>query len=109
MVKLLMFVPTRNDPWIAARPDAERTMKVHNWLREVQVQARGMSMGWKIWNFVFVCLPKIILWWLTASYGTSFLMETSSIDGIIVNSVALGFLLTFDELITDNLMSAQAN
>jgi hypothetical protein len=109
MVKLLSFVPTRNDAWIVAKPDAARTLKVHNWLDEVQVQASGMSLCWKIWNFIFVCLPKIILWWLTASYGTSFLMETSSIDGIIVNSVALGFLLTFDELITDNLMSAQAN
>merc|ERR1712232_373104 len=69
----------------------------------------GMSRGWKLWNFLFIFTPKLMLWWRTAVAGTDFLMETASIDGIIVNSVALGFLLSFDDIITDNLMSVQEN
>jgi hypothetical protein len=36
------------------------------------------------------------------------LWVVSGIDDIIVNSVALGFLLTLDEIITDAMLSAEA-
>merc|ERR1712039_1096437 len=38
--------------------------------------------------------------------GTTFLMESSGIDDVIVNSVALGFLLTLDDLVTTSIQSA---
>ena len=51
----------------------------------------------------------MVLWIMTASTGVTFLMETGGIDDIIVNSVALGFLLQLDETITDAMMSSEVN
>merc|ERR1712159_577913 len=36
-------------------------------------------------------------------------MENAGLDNVIAASVALSFMLAFDEAITDNLMSSQAN
>ncbi|CAE7883988.1 unnamed protein product [Symbiodinium microadriaticum] len=71
---------------------------------------------------ILVLVPKFLLWEMTASHelslestGVDFLMETAgrclgkpSIDDLIVNSVALGFLLTLDEMLTEAMMPHQA-
>lgn len=117
MAKMLWYVPTRGEPWVedgnqdaaeAAGP-AQGAADVDKWWEEIKIRVSGIPCHWKLMYFFGVCFPKFLLWWVTAMYGCSFLMETSSIDGIIVNSVALGFLLSFDELITVSLMSVQAN
>eukprot|EP00929_Paragymnodinium_shiwhaense_P079608 TRINITY_DN4149_c0_g1_i2.p1 TRINITY_DN4149_c0_g1~~TRINITY_DN4149_c0_g1_i2.p1 ORF type:complete len:208 (-),score=20.65 TRINITY_DN4149_c0_g1_i2:183-806(-) len=78
---------------------------LEEWLPSVRIRIAGMSWWWKMFYFVVVWFPKAVLWQMTAQFGTAFLMETAAVDDIIVNSVALGFLLTMDELITETLMS----
>ncbi|CAK9026477.1 unnamed protein product [Durusdinium trenchii] len=64
-----------------------------------------MPLHWKIINLFVIIIPKLLLWWLTAQSGTTFLMETSAIDNMVVNSVALAFILQIDELLCSELMS----
>merc|ERR1719506_2605612 len=45
------------------------------------------------------------MFFLTLSSGTTFLMESEGIDDVIVNSTALGFLLSIDELILSAIQS----
>jgi hypothetical protein len=107
MAKLLYVVPSRNEPWIELRDDDDDATK-DEWLDSVTIRINGMSRFWKFVYCTFVLLPKFLLWQLTCSSGVDFLMETAAVDEIIVNSVALGFLLTMDELVTGALMPAPA-
>merc|ERR1740133_321767 len=58
-------------------------------------------------NAACICLPKIVLWKLTAETGVGMLMDTASISDIITNSVALTFILGIDELLGTALMSEE--
>merc|ERR1719454_1601666 len=58
-----------------------------------------MPLSWKIFNLVFIVIPKMLFWFMTADLGIAFLMNTSGITDSIVNSMALAFILSIDELI----------
>merc|ERR1712110_1060237 len=66
-----------------------------------------MPMTWKVINATLIVLPKAVLFKQTAETGIVFLMETSGIQDIIVNSVGLAFILNLDELIYSALMSEE--
>jgi hypothetical protein len=93
IVRLLWVIPGADDTWIDDEGD------------EVHLQIRGMPFGWKVANLVLVVLPKFSLWFYTAWSGTMFLLETSSIEDVIVNSTALAFILSLDETIYSTLSS----
>jgi len=109
MVKLLWYVPTEAQPWIQLADKSQTPETAEESMEKIKVHVAGMSGGWKVFNFWTILVPKLLLVFFTAQTGICFLMETAGIEDIIVNSVALGFLLSLDELITDNLMSAGAN
>jgi len=64
-----------------------------------------MDIKWKVLNFIFVLMPKVLIWAGMLLAGTIFLMETQGIDNIVVNSTALGFVLCIDELFFELLTS----
>eukprot|EP00439_Symbiodinium_sp_Y106_P082214 s279_g21.t1 len=64
----------------------------------VQFRVAGMPLHWKLFNLFCLLCPKIYLWLLTVDIGIVFLMETSEIEDMIINCVALGFILQIDEL-----------
>merc|ERR1719161_2717950 len=74
-------------------------------LDRVHLKIAGMPLSWKIINAMFVLLPKLLIFKITAETGTNFLMETAGIDDLIVNSVALGFILNIDEMLFDHIMT----
>lgn len=112
MAKLLIYTPSKNESWVEFKSDTDfdhsKPTKRKDWLDEVTVKVAGMGYGWKTFNAFFVLLPKAFLACYTAKAGVNFLMETAGVDDIIVNSVALSFLLSLDELITSALMSLEA-
>jgi len=95
MLRLLCAVPNENEPWLQLKDD---DTEASSWLDAAEVRVAGMSPGWKIINIIFVFIPKMLLWKITAEAGVVFLMETASIEDIIVNSVALTFVLNIDEM-----------
>jgi len=105
MAKLLYHIPTVNEPWVILN-DHDVNDSADRWLNHMTIKVAGMSRGWKIFNLLVVLCPKAFVFYLTANTGTTFLMESSGIDDVIVNSVALGFLLTLDDLITTSIQSA---
>jgi hypothetical protein len=64
-----------------------------------------MPFRWKLINLCFVVLPKVYIWLLMVDIGTLFLMETAGIEDMIMNAVALSFILSIDELICSGLFS----
>merc|ERR1719272_2240747 len=57
-----------------------------------------MPRIWKFINFMFVLVPRFMLWQFTCRTGILFLFETASIENTIVNTTALCFILDIDEL-----------
>lgn len=106
IAQLLWKIPTKSERWIRPRP--ETGSKLIGAVDEVQVKIRGMPLSWKLLNTVVILFPKILLWKLTAETGMNMLMDTSGIDSIITNSVALTFILGIDELMGEALMSEEA-
>eukprot|EP00929_Paragymnodinium_shiwhaense_P048814 TRINITY_DN24642_c0_g1_i1.p1 TRINITY_DN24642_c0_g1~~TRINITY_DN24642_c0_g1_i1.p1 ORF type:complete len:429 (-),score=60.60 TRINITY_DN24642_c0_g1_i1:382-1668(-) len=102
MIRFLVYIPNESQPWLVEIESTDPSEEP-----DVQVRVAGMSVFWKLFSALTVLLPKAVLWTMTVDTGTSFLMETDGIDDIIVNSVALTFLLTMDEIIFEGLMSAK--
>eukprot|EP00930_Biecheleria_cincta_P009394 TRINITY_DN11112_c0_g1_i3.p1 TRINITY_DN11112_c0_g1~~TRINITY_DN11112_c0_g1_i3.p1 ORF type:complete len:553 (+),score=109.11 TRINITY_DN11112_c0_g1_i3:64-1722(+) len=113
LVYLLFKTPSENESWFELNDDDAAgaaqniSESMENWLSQVRVKVAGMSVFWKLVTFLFVLLPKLLLWFMTAQAGINFLMETAGIDNLIVNSVALGFLLEMDDVMTSSLMPVQ--
>jgi len=111
MVKVFVDIPNRSECWVhydePTWADKEHAKAIHSWteLDLVSVKVAGMSLTWKIINVLVVLLPKMLLWKITAEAGILFLMETSTISDLIVNSVALAFILQIDEMLCMELMS----
>lgn len=68
-------------------------------LEGVTLKVAGMANYWKFFYILTVLLPKALLWKGTTQLGVTFLMETESIADVIVNSMALAFVLNIDELV----------
>ncbi|CAK9046713.1 unnamed protein product [Durusdinium trenchii] len=111
MMRLLYNIPNEDQPWfiLGEEDEDDSDENMEKWLNEVEMKVAGMSRSWKMLNVFMVLIPKSLLWIMTASTGINFLMETGGIDDIIVNSVALGFLLQLDEIITDAMLSDEVN
>ncbi|CAE8622554.1 unnamed protein product [Polarella glacialis] len=74
----------------------------------VKFAVAGMPCHWKILNFMFVLLPKVYIWILTVDAGILFLMETAGIEDMVINAVALAFILELDEVIYEAMFSDAA-
>mmetsp|Transcript_1470 Transcript_1470/g.2731 ORF Transcript_1470/g.2731 Transcript_1470/m.2731 type:complete len:440 (-) Transcript_1470:112-1431(-) len=101
MTRLAFLIPSRNEPWLELVENGNEKDDADTCSEKVKVKVAGMSYFWKAVNFFVVLVPKAILLYMTANAGLTFLMETAGMDDIIVNSVAMGFLLSLDELIVD--------
>jgi len=94
VLHLIYSLPNKAEMWFQYEPETKS---------EVSVKLAGMPCVWKAVNLIFVILPKIFLWKLTCQAGIHFLLDTSGIVDVISNSVALGFILSVDELVFENL------
>mmetsp|Transcript_41529 Transcript_41529/g.75251 ORF Transcript_41529/g.75251 Transcript_41529/m.75251 type:complete len:688 (+) Transcript_41529:57-2120(+) len=106
---LLMRLPSQDESWIVWEPP-DWAPKAHakailgwNELDLVQFKVAGMSFRWKFFNMLVVFVPKILLWYGTVHAGFQFLMETSTIAAVVINALAMTFLLQIDEMIFSRL------
>merc|ERR1711862_1017447 len=88
-------------------PSKQRAKEIHGWteLDLVKFKVAGMPVKWKIINLIFIWFPKLYIWLVTLDAGIVFLLETAVIDDMIINAVALAFILSVDELICSTLVS----
>jgi len=106
LVRLLRHVPTEGGDWMyyvsspgSSEPELSGNRMVT--LDGVRLRIAGIPFCWKVFNFIFILLPKMLFCFKTAELGISFLMNTSDITDSIVNSMALVFILNIDELVFD--------
>eukprot|EP00913_Durusdinium_trenchii_P026590 g24946.t1 len=65
----------------------------------VKFHVAGIPTAWKVFYYFFVVLPKFGLWLAVAKSGVHYLMETAGIVDMIVNAMALTFVLEVDEMV----------
>jgi len=118
MARLLWNVPTRGESWLEASDgeDGDHSSlaaelrippDVMKWLNMVRVKVAGMPACWKLFGALFVLVPKVVIWRLTLQTGITYLMDTAGSTDLIINAVALGFILSIDELICEVLLSRE--
>jgi len=111
ILRMLWDIPNKAESWLDYEvPDwaeKEHAKSIRGWseMDLCKLKVAGMPLCWKFINIFLVVLPKLLLWSLTAQAGITFLMETSTIDDLVVNSVALAFILQIDELLCSELMT----
>jgi hypothetical protein len=110
LIMMLIQVPTAAEPWINYDPPrwTKERQKAKSLLGKTELDlvifsVRGMPAHWKIVNLVFVIVPKFFIWFLLATSGGIFLMETAAIQDVILNSVAMSFVLQVDEMLAARL------
>jgi hypothetical protein len=106
LLQLFWYVPSTAEKWIRYEPpdweaDKKKAKQMFGWseLNLVKFGVAGLPLHWKVINIIVVFIPKILLWCLLVSAGFHFLMETSGIVDVIMNSLAMTFILGLDELI----------
>eukprot|EP00928_Gymnodinium_smaydae_P035644 TRINITY_DN25049_c0_g1_i1.p1 TRINITY_DN25049_c0_g1~~TRINITY_DN25049_c0_g1_i1.p1 ORF type:complete len:570 (+),score=40.81 TRINITY_DN25049_c0_g1_i1:60-1769(+) len=96
LIRLLISSPTRADAWIACSSDEEDESDCVNGVR---YRVAGMPMLWKLFNVVFIIVPRILIWIGLAIAGITYVMETDEILNAIMNAMVLTFILQTDEIL----------
>lgn len=111
LAKTLFYVPTKDESWItyevpdfAEKEDVKRVKDLGE-LDFVKFKVAGIPLHWKIFNIVFIMIPKALLWLALVKSGVHYLMETAGIVDMIVNAMALAFVLEVDEMVFYKLTS----
>eukprot|EP00931_Biecheleriopsis_adriatica_P066157 TRINITY_DN40562_c0_g1_i1.p1 TRINITY_DN40562_c0_g1~~TRINITY_DN40562_c0_g1_i1.p1 ORF type:complete len:409 (+),score=38.27 TRINITY_DN40562_c0_g1_i1:45-1271(+) len=107
-IKLVHAVPTAAESWCKLKSEdrfQNGSYPTHAPLDYLDVKVAGMPMIWKIHCVVFLVLPKICVWLLVLQAGTDFIMETPGIDDMIINAVAIDFILAIDEQLFETFVS----
>lgn len=105
LANLLVAVPSEAESWITYDvpdwADKERVKALHGYteLDFVKFHVAGMPMGWKVLNFFIVLVPKCAMWVALVCSGVHYLMESAGIMAVVVNAMALTFVLDVDEMI----------
>merc|ERR1719343_1114368 len=111
---LLWHVPNEPECWIRYEvpewESKEQVKEQREWteLELVKFKVCGMPLLWKFLNFLFIALPKSLIWWTLSTSGIHFLMETAGIVDLVVNCMALTFILQVDEMIFERLATVAA-
>mmetsp|Transcript_94965 Transcript_94965/g.188105 ORF Transcript_94965/g.188105 Transcript_94965/m.188105 type:complete len:442 (-) Transcript_94965:271-1596(-) len=102
VIMILWIIPTKADSWIQWRSDGN----ILDPMDALRFKTAGMPLGWKIFNFLLVVLPKIFLLCQVYWMGFRFLMDTAGMLDLVLGAMAMDFILTFDELILESFDSA---
>jgi len=104
LVGLLYYIPALESTWVQYdKPDSAPKACGEDDLKYVRFFVNGMPLRWKVFNCLFLLIPKIFIWRMLTMAGVHFLMETAAMVDQIVNTTALSFVFTTDELILERL------
>lgn len=105
LARTLYQLPNSADSWIRyevpswGTKDDVKEMKDCRELDFVKYSVGGMPLHWKLFNVMFLVIPKFGLWLALSKSGVQYLMETAGIMNVVVNAMALTFVLKVDEMV----------
>lgn len=101
---IIRRVPTRSDSWLVHRgsSDGEPCSKD---IGDVSFRIAGIPLGWKICFIVLVVGSRAYATLRTMALGTEMMMWTGSVEEMILNSLALTFILGLNDSVFKALSS----
>lgn len=97
LIKLLWLVPTKSESWILYMGSMDDSSAAK--FEHISLRVSGIPLVWKVIYIVLILLPRAVMWKFVAECGMTFLMESAGITEVIVNCVALGFVLGLGTMI----------
>eukprot|EP00933_Yihiella_yeosuensis_P009217 TRINITY_DN115032_c0_g1_i1.p1 TRINITY_DN115032_c0_g1~~TRINITY_DN115032_c0_g1_i1.p1 ORF type:complete len:287 (+),score=51.56 TRINITY_DN115032_c0_g1_i1:54-863(+) len=102
-IMVLYHIPNEEEQWIEYKDlgkDKDQVKEEEDMteLDLIDFKLSGMSLFWKCETLVTIIMPKLLIWVGLALSGFTFLMETAGILDLIINAMALTFILQIDEL-----------
>jgi len=71
------------------------------------VFASGMTKMYKLYCFLCILFPKFVIACSLLTYGTGFVVTTDANENLILNALALGFVLEIDDMAYEYFMTFQ--
>lgn len=108
MAMLMLAIPSKAGQWLVVLTETEEhIIKLADGTKRLvakedshmEWQIDGMLPRWKIFNFVFLILPKALIWIALLVFGSFWLLNTWIRSELILNAVALVFVLDLDEAV----------
>jgi hypothetical protein len=105
-IRLLYLIPSRSESWIRFDGPIDNDITIDRMTadKSLTLAVKGMPWHWKVINVVTVLFPKIFIFRYACQVGVRFLMETSAIQDVIINAVALQFIMQIDNMVYGHLM-----
>eukprot|EP00931_Biecheleriopsis_adriatica_P033990 TRINITY_DN19680_c0_g2_i3.p1 TRINITY_DN19680_c0_g2~~TRINITY_DN19680_c0_g2_i3.p1 ORF type:complete len:515 (+),score=75.15 TRINITY_DN19680_c0_g2_i3:64-1608(+) len=104
LINLFYTLPSESESWIMWEGfDEQKREEIEDaklgCVELVRLRIAGVPLHWKFVNFLCVLCPKVFLWFALVTSGVHYLMETAGITDVIVNAMAMTFVLQIDETI----------
>lgn len=111
---LIVKLPTKAGKWMVMKMVSESSMVKldkkgfleHEDEAQVEWQIDSMEMKWKIMTAFFIIVPKFLVAVALCYYGSVWLLNTTDRSELILNAVALVFVLELDEAVFAAVMSS---
>eukprot|EP00971_Amphidinium_carterae_P277419 5505664-Amphidinium_carterae.1 len=100
---VVSFIPSTNDREGAPPDQHVEGYDPHH--AEEPIYIHSVPTKWKAFVYVFHLLPRAYIWLRLSYFGTWFLIAADSYNDLILNSVALAFLVEVDNLLYDAVMA----
>jgi len=111
---LILKLPNQAGKWMVMKMVTESSMVQldkkgfleHEDEAEIEWQIDAMELQWKIITSVFIIIPKFMVAVALCYYGSVWLLNTTERSDLILNAVALVFVLELDEAVFAAVMSS---
>lgn len=97
MLKLFWVVPSVPQSWV--RYGGDLTPGHIPTMADIELRVAGIPFGWKMSYLLLIVIPRVIMCKFVCECGITFLMESAGITEVIVNALALGFVLGIGNMI----------
>ena len=92
--------------WLHHQPTASEHLQLEfSDDSDEKIIVSGFTLSYKIFSYMFLLLPKLVIGLLISYYGNTFLLCSDSNQDIILNSMALKFVTENDEIVFETLVA----
>jgi len=91
-IRFFWEIPTNSESWLKySKSETASDEKRDPW-EQLTFQVSGMPLHWKIFHFVVLVLPRVLICHFVLREGMQLLMETSGITDAVLSSCAMSFV-----------------
>jgi len=106
LIMVLWKTPNTGESWVTKVPLEECPNWKEDPISRMRFTVAGMPIGWKVFYFIILVIPKSLLLYNVCWMGLRFLMESAGIIEQVLGAMTMDFILDVDEMLFETLGSA---